>query len=389
MYTCAGARTRSDAAERALINATRLLRALTRRRTDVVLVQNPPSIPTLAVALLSARITGARVVIDWHNLGFNMLEHGGRAPAWMVGAARVYERVCARMANKHLSVTNALATWLRDHFGVRAAVVHDRPHGSFARMDRASKLQARARLPLDAPWLADASTALVVSATSWTADEDFDVLLDAMAEYARVGQGPRVVLVVTGKGPLRARFEASARSRAAAWETRVCVRTAWLSHDDYALLLGAADVGVSMHTSTSGLDLPMKVLDFFGAGLPVLAVRFACLDELVTPANGRTFSTANECAMELAAMLRGYPEGAVVLDELRAGIGGKGWDANWDEHAWPVLRKEAQRAIKRRREQPWWWRGFALGALVVAVALALLLALGVARWAASWVTRAS
>jgi len=286
----------------------------------------------------------------------------------------VYERVCARCANKHLSVTLALATWLRDHFGVRASVVHDRPHGSFARrMDRASKLQARARLPLDAPWLADAATALVVSATSWTADEDFDVLLGAMAQYARAGTGPRVVLVVTGKGPLRARFETNARAGAAAWDGRVCVRTAWLSHDDYALLLGAADVGVSMHTSTSGLDLPMKVLDFFGAGLPVLAARFACLDELVTPANGRTFSTASECATELAAMLRGYPEGAAVLDELRAGIGGKGWDANWDEHAWPVLRKEAQRAINRRREQPWRQR-LCVVVVVVVVVVAVLAA---------------
>src|SRR5580698_3593454 len=53
----------------------RLWRTLKKlRRPDLVLVQNPPAFPTLAVSWFSLRHRGVRFVVDWHNLGYTLLQ---------------------------------------------------------------------------------------------------------------------------------------------------------------------------------------------------------------------------------------------------------------------------------------------------------------------------
>ena len=61
-------------------------------RVDVLLLQTPPAIPTLAAAWLARAASGCMVVVDWHNLGFSVLEHGGLGASHpYVLAARLYE----------------------------------------------------------------------------------------------------------------------------------------------------------------------------------------------------------------------------------------------------------------------------------------------------------
>ena len=114
--------------------------------------------------------------------------------------------------------------------------------------------------------------------------------------------------------------------------TRCAFRTAWLEPGDYPRLLGAADLGVCLHTSSSGVDLPMKVVDMFGAGLPVVGWgKFEAWPELVKEdVNGKGFESPQELAEQLLGL---FGEKAGLLDMLKQGAlkeSENRWDGEWD-----------------------------------------------------------
>lgn len=291
----------------------------TRMPVDVILVQNPPSMPTLLLAYAYCAWRGTwrarrpRLVIDWHNLGYTMFD-GPDTTDTLARAitkksirtiAHWHERAMAPLADAHLCVTHAMEIWLGENFNVHGAhvrVLYDRPgpasmfrptsveeqHELFGRLGLKCDLLTR-----DAPAdgirdeqimdetlftqsirerdgnimyrLRHDRPVLLVSSTSWTPDEDFSILLVALRELhekveviAEDGTFPKALVVVTGKGPLKAHYlpllEEFNRTH-----HFINILTLWLEADDYPKLLGCATLGISLHTSTSGLDLPMKV----------------------------------------------------------------------------------------------------------------------------------
>jgi hypothetical protein len=58
--------------------------------------------------------------------------------------------------------------------------------------------------------------------------------------------------------------------------------------------------------------------------------------------NGALFSDADELAAALTRLLRGWGEGAIELDDLRAGAAAAAetrWAEHWEEHAAPLFRE--------------------------------------------------
>ncbi|HEX9444938.1 MAG TPA: glycosyltransferase [Candidatus Binatia bacterium] len=326
------------------------------RKPQVVLMQNPPAVPALAVALTAARLRSARLVIDWHNFGYTVLALKLGRSSRLVRAMRWYERVLGRRADGHLCVSRAMQAELQNHWRFsRVAVLHDRPAGAFAPARPAERAELRRRLAglvpieaaeyrLDAP----CRPALLVSSTSWTPDENFDLLLDALArcdravrERARGEKSPRfprLLVLLSGEGPLRRAYE----ERIARLDLeRVLIRTLWLSPEDYPLLLRAADLGLCLHGSSSGLDLPMKVADMLGSGLPVCALEYPCLAEVLRDGeNGRLFSSSEQLAGELLDLFEDFPNRTPVLDRLRENIlasAGPRWADEWRDRAFSAI----------------------------------------------------
>lgn len=337
-----------------------------------IVVNVPPTLPTLPVALLWARLRTPRahVVVDWHNTASSILRTTG-ASARIVALVDAAERACARCADAHWCVSTAFAEYLRG-WGVRAAVVRDAPpahfrslrapadapaaHQLLRRVAAAAGPAAEKEAGLSAThtacteqtdvgdqprWRSD-GIRVAVSSTSWTPDEDFDVLFDALCMVEKKlapASTPRLLLVITGRGPLRSMFEKRVEE---AKFSAVCVWFAWLAAADYPLLLGVADVGICMHSSSSGLDLPMKVVDMLGCGLPVVAFRYKCIGELVAEnEDGLLFDDAPQLADALFGLL--FQDVRVQrLGDMRANVlklfpRQERWDAAWKRDAMPTL----------------------------------------------------
>lgn len=361
------------------------------------IVQNPPSVPTLIAVKWVSVLKQSAFIIDWHNFGHTLLALSLGRNNSFVAVYRWIEKHFGKMADGSFCVTKAMQHELAENWDIKATVFYDQPPELFhvASLQEKHELFCRihnkiiqslglqdcvsyvgggmlghehqetllTRLVGKDIFLKQNRPAVVVSSTSWTPDEDFSILLEAAVMYDRRVAAilneddsiadefiwkeiydekqclyPRLLFIITGKGPDKQKYEDKISKLHL---KRVAFRTMWLSAEDYPLLLGSADLGVCLHTSSSGLDLPMKVVDMFGCGLPVCAFSYSCINELVKVGkNGLLFSSSSELADELLMLFRGFPNECNALDSLKNSaveMGSRRWSTEWEEHAKPLI----------------------------------------------------
>ncbi|NXQ35404.1 ALG1 mannosyltransferase, partial [Alaudala cheleensis] len=351
-----------------LVQSVQLLYTLLRidQPSYILLQQNPPGLPSIAVAWVAGLWWGSKLIIDWHNYGYTImsLSHGRSHPLVLI--AKWYEKIFGRLSDYNLCVTDAMKKDLWVHFKIKAVTLYDKPASYFKETPLDLQHNLFMRLAQDyEPFkprgasahrsaFTDRSSgsvvqprgrpALLISSTSWTAPRDLSALTSVLSssDYERfIKEGaklPALVCVITGKGPLKDYYNGLIQTL---HFRHIQFCTPWLEAEDYPLLLGSADLGVCLHKSSSGLDLPMKVVDMFGCCLPVCAIHFECLHELVKHnENGLIFRDSKELAEQLKMLFWDFPALEGKLQSFRENLRASRqlrWDESWDQTVLPLL----------------------------------------------------
>jgi hypothetical protein len=98
---------------------------------DLIVIQNPPCIPAVAVAVFVSVLNGSKIWIDWHNLGFSMFEaktstgiYDPKLPLSVgfilrnpiIFISRYLESCLYMVTDYHTCVSGAMADWLSLNF---------------------------------------------------------------------------------------------------------------------------------------------------------------------------------------------------------------------------------------------------------------------------------
>lgn len=200
------------------------------RRPNYLLIQNPPAVPALLVCYTYCFLFRCKLIIDWHNYTHTILalessiNSKNNKPSWLseyaiIGAAKRIESYAGCRSYHNLCVTQAMKNDLVKNFKIKnITVLYDRPFKHFQSISISEKHDLFYRLSQDYPILLSSSLlhnntnenvnadgidivestafteklstgeinlkknrpGIIVSSTSWTPDENFTILINAL-----------------------------------------------------------------------------------------------------------------------------------------------------------------------------------------------------------------
>ena len=253
----------------------------------------------------ASKLKGAILIIDWHNYTSSIIRYNydldntkklklsQKFLTFVAKCIAGFEGFFGRRAKFNLCVSNSMRHDLREQWKINALRLYDRPPAwKFKGLNDEEKHQFFRQLCDDPNFstlisqkteynntctetnifsyrdengkaiLRNDRPLLLISSTSWTKDEDFGILLEALRKLDTSPPPKRsslllskVFVVITGKGPMKEHYlEIINKIR---WRF-VTIVTPWLKAEDYPKMLGCADIGVSLHASTSGKSLYLE-----------------------------------------------------------------------------------------------------------------------------------
>ena len=335
-----------------------------------LILQNPPGIPAMLICWIICKIRGAKFIIDWHNYGYTILKVNNR-PNFLVNLACKYEKYLGKKSDLNFCVSQAEKRDLKKQFEIEAICLPDRPVKGlfkFLNENEANELYKKYSNELSSlidshlPENKNNKPIVMISSTSWTPDEDFSLLLDSFIKTeemileeiedkekkSRVNitkdKIKKILFLITGRGPLRDNFmKKVAEAKLNYFE----VKSIWLESDDYPKLLSLVDLGISLHYSSSGIDLPMKVVDMFSGCLPVASIYYDTIVELVEEnKNGFLFKNDKELCKILKNVIIEYSTSGKCqkIDKFRENLhkdlDKNDWVSQWKQRVIPSLKKK-------------------------------------------------
>ena len=324
---------------------------LTIPKPKFLILQNPPGIPSMFICYIASFIKRFKFIIDWHNYGYTILEVNKRNKL-ICKIAYVYEKLFSKTSNMNFCVSKAMQRDLKERFGISAIWLPDRPVKGlfkFINETEANDMYAKYKNELGDLIVQDKQDKPItmISSTSWTPDEDFNMLLNCFINVEKTLNNKeglkKVLFLITGRGPMKEEFMLKVKEA----KLRIFdVKSILLDSDDYPKLLSLVDLGVSLHYSSSGIDLPMKVVDMFSACLPAAAIYFPTIGELVKEEeNGFLFKNEEDLGKLLVNVIeefsfKGHHEKIdVYRKNLKKALNENDWTTQWLNNVKPEIIK--------------------------------------------------
>ncbi|KAI1724784.1 UDP-glycosyltransferase TURAN [Ditylenchus destructor] len=353
----------------------------------LTITQNPPGAIAMFICWMAAKLKHSALIIDWNNYSSTLLRESdvneikqSAGKGLFASMGEVAEKCFGKTADWNLCASRTIQKGLRRRLGIKTftTVYNKVPSWGYRSLSTEEKHIFLARMmktpdfthvtaskhwptnedgslffhktPCGKMELLDNRPLLIVIPTCLTLSEDFGSLLEALEGYEKHARSdirqsadetkslPKLLVAIIGKGSLKNFY----LERIAKMDMQyVHIVITWLTAEDYPQFLACADLGVSLRTSSPGVDMSMKVADMIGCHLPVLAKKNDAIGELVVDSfNGMFFDTSHELKQQLIELATGFPKFSQALNKIkdnRKSQPQSTWEEEWNAAVMPLI----------------------------------------------------